>query len=121
MDANELKRRTNIFAHDCVELALLLRNNYLANHLKGQLIRSSTSVACNYRAFCLAQSISSFISKISIVIEEIDESNYWLTFIKDKKLIDNEELDRLISESGELTSIFMKSRITARQTLKVKK
>lgn len=71
-----LKNRTKKFAHNCVKLTKELPNSYLAQHIKGQLIRSSTSVAANYRATCLAQSKASFIAKISIVIEEIDESNF---------------------------------------------
>ena len=119
MDANELKSRTNKFAHDCVELALLLPKNYLGHHIRGQLMRSSTSVACNYRAVCLAHSKSSFISKVSIVIEEIDESNYWLNFIKDRKMLNNQKLEILINESKQLTSIFIKSRKTARKSLNI--
>jgi len=115
MDSEQLKRRTKKFAHDCVKLTLLLPNNYLANHIKGQLIRASTSVACNYRAVCLAQSKPSFISKISIVIEEADESLFWLQFIQDEKLFENEELDRLIIEANELVSIFIASRKTAQK------
>lgn len=76
MKNTDLKLRTKIFAHRCVKLALSLPNTYLGNHIKGQLIRASTSVAANYRATCLAQTKASFISKISIVIEEADESNF---------------------------------------------
>jgi len=76
MNKQELKHRTKKFAHSCVKLALKLPNTYLGNHIKGQLIRCSTSVAANYRATCLAQSKASFISKISIVIEESDESEF---------------------------------------------
>ena len=68
MNKNELKERTKKFAHDCVKLALTLPNTFLGNHLKGQLIRCSTSVAANYRAACLGQSKASFISKLSIII-----------------------------------------------------
>ena len=115
MDSEELKRRTKKFAHDCIKLAILLPNTYLGNHIKGQLIRSSTSTASNYRAVCLAQSKPSFISKISIVIEEADESLFWLQFIKDETLIENEELDRLLIEANELVSIFISSRKTAQK------
>lgn len=78
---NNLKERTKIFAHDCVKLSISLPNTFLGNHIKGQLIRSSTSVAANYRATCIAQSKKSFISKISIVIEEVDESHFWMNFL----------------------------------------
>ena len=88
-------------------------NTYLSNHIKGQLIRCSTSVAANYRATCIAQSKPSFIAKISIVIEEVDESNFWLEFALDENLISKEKIDFLLKESSELTSIFIASRKTA--------
>ena len=113
MNSKELKRRTKKFAHDCVKLVLSLPNTYLANHIKGQLIRASTSVAANYRATCLAQSKASFIAKISIVVEEVDESLFWLEFINDENLISFKELEPLLIESDELVSIFVSSRKTA--------
>ncbi|MFL1011454.1 four helix bundle protein [Flavisericum labens] len=82
-----LKTRTKVFAHYCIKLTSYFQNSYLANHIKGQLIRCSTSVAANYRATCIAQSKPSFIAKISIVIEEVDESNFWLEFAMDENLI----------------------------------
>ena len=72
----DLKLRTKNFAHRCVKLTEFLPKTYLGNHIKGQLIRSSTSVAANYRATCIAQSKASFIAKISIVVEEVDESAF---------------------------------------------
>ena len=115
MDSEDLKRRTKKFAHDCIKLSGLLPNIYLGNHIKGQLIRASTSVAANYRAVCLAQSKASFISKISIVIEEADETLFWLQFIKDEKLIENKKITSFINEANELVSIFIASRKTAQK------
>ena len=114
MDKSELKSRTKQFAHDCVKLSVSLPNTYLGNHIKGQLIRSSTSVASNYRATCLAQSKAAFISKISIVIEESDESEFWLEFIIDEKLQAGDKVILLKNEAHELTSIFIASRKTAK-------
>lgn len=110
---NDLKKRTKIFAHNCVKLSLELPNSYLGNHIKGQLVRSSTSVAANYRATCLAQTKKSFISKISIVIEEVDESNFWINFLVDEGLLSLETCKSLLNESDELTRIFISSRKTA--------
>ena len=81
MTEQELKDRTKLFAHRCVKLALNLPETTLGKHINGQLIRCSTSVAANYRATCVAQSQASFVSKISIVVEECDESEFWLEFI----------------------------------------
>lgn len=109
----QLKHRTKQFAHDCVKLTEFFPNTYLGNHTKKQLIRSATSVAANYRATCIAQSKPSFIAKISIVIEETDESNFWLEFSLDENLISKEKINGLLNESSELTAIFIASRKTA--------
>jgi four helix bundle protein len=102
----DLKIRTKQFAHRCVKLATSLPKNTLGNHLGGQLIRSSTSVAANYRAAFIAQSRKSFIAKISIVFEECDESYFWIEFIADEKLIKEKLIADLLKESDELTRIF---------------
>lgn len=87
MKSEELITRTKTFAHRCVKLAMALPETTLGKHVRGQLIRCSTSVAANYRATCLSQSKVSFIAKISIVLEESDETAFWLEFIIDEKLL----------------------------------
>ena len=118
MKGDELKRRTKEFAHRCVKLAMALPNTPLGNHIRGQLIRCSTSVASNYRATCIAQSKASFISKLSIVIEEADESIFWLEFIIDENLLKKHLVEPLMKEAEELTAIFITSRKTARKEKK---
>jgi len=113
----DLKKRSNLFAHNCVKLALELPKNKLGNHIEGQLIRCSTSVAANYRAACLGQSKKSFISKLGIVIEEADECIFWVEFLQDEKLINNAESQNMLKESKELTAIFIASRITATKNI----
>ncbi len=115
MKSEELKQRTKIFAHRCVKLSITLPNTYLGNHIKGQLIRSSTSTASNYRSACIAQSKASFISKLSIALEEADETFFWLEFIIDEKLLKSKLVEPLLNEAKELTSIFVSSRKTARK------
>ena len=112
MTEKELKDRAKSFAHRCVRLSVELPDTILGRHIGGQLIRSSTSVAANYRATCLAQSQASFISKISIVIEECDESEFWLEFIIDSELMSKERVSALLKESNELSRIFISSRKT---------
>jgi four helix bundle protein len=115
MDDKELKNRTKDFAHRCVKLSLALPKTNLGNHIAGQLIRCSTSVASNYRASCLAQSRASFVAKLSIVLEETDESAFWLEFIIDEALLKENLVEPLLKESEELTAIFVSSRKTARK------
>lgn len=114
MNEEELKNRTKTFAHRCVKLALALPKNVLGNHIKGQLIRCFTSVAANYRAACVAQSKAGFISKLAIVIEEVDESCFWLEFIIDEQLLKKTKVAPLLKEANELTAIFVASQNTAR-------
>jgi len=100
-----------------VKLALALERTKLGNHISGQLIRCSTSVAANYRASCLAQSRSHFRSKLSIVLEESDESLFWIEFAVEEKLVRGNKVKNLIKEAQELTAIFY----STRKTLSIKK
>ena len=118
MTEQELKDRTKRFAHRCVRLALSLPEDVLGKHIRGQLIRCSTSVAANYRATCVAQSKASFVSKISIVIEECDESEFWLEFIIDAGLMKKEKVSDLMKEANELSRIFVSSRKTISENTK---
>lgn len=115
MKEYDLKKRTKEFAHRCVKLALALPKNSLGYNIQGQLIRCSTSVAANYRACCLSQSKRTFVAKISIALEEADESVFWMEFAVDEKLVTEERAKDLLTEGMELTSIFIASRKTAKK------
>ena len=114
MKENDLKRRTKEFAHRCVKLSLALPKTDLGNHIRKQLNKCSSSVASNYRAVCIAQSRADFVSKLSIVIEEADESCFWMEFIIEEKLLNENNVLGLLEEGEELTAIFIKSRKTAK-------
>ena len=114
MKENDLKERTSQFAHRCVKLSLALPETDLGNHIRKQFIRCSTSVASNYRAVCIAQSKADFASKLSVVIEEADESCFWMEFIIMEKLLSEKQVADLLKEGQELTAIFLKSRKTTK-------
>ncbi|WP_298951346.1 four helix bundle protein [uncultured Nonlabens sp.] len=113
--SNGLKLRSKKFTHRYVKLALLLPNHTLGNHVKGQLIRCFTSTAVNYRAACVAISTKSFVAKLSISIEEVDECDFRIQFAVDEKLFSFEKSVSLIKEFKELTAIFIASRKTAQK------
>lgn len=115
-----LKERTKAFSYLCFDICESLDSNYYNNHLKSQLFRSATSVAANYTATCNAQSKPSFIAKISIVVEEIDETCYWLSLMIDKNISNNERTRNALNEAKQLTAIFVKSRLTASNNLRNK-
>ena len=112
MDSDELKSRTKQFAKDCIKLLNKeSRNTRLFWHIEGQLIRCSTSVAANYRAACLAQSRAAFTAKISIVLEEADESLFWLEIFEEELEVQNKKLLSEIKNKGsELVRIFAATR-----------
>ena len=115
MNADELKQRNKHFAVSCVKLADTLPDNKLGNHIRGQLIRCSTSVAANYRATRLAQSKAAFLAKLSIVIEEADESEFWIDFGQEFGLFEPMKAAKLMQEAHELASIYIATRKTLRK------
>jgi four helix bundle protein len=115
MTPEELRKRTKDFAHRCVKLALSLPDDPLARHIQNQLFRSSTSVPANYRACCLAHSKAAFSSKMSIVVEETDESAFWIEFLVEEDILPLKKCKTLLNEACELTSIFVASRKTAKK------
>lgn len=115
MKNENLKEQTKEFAHRCVKLALALPDTPLGRHIRGQLIRCSTSVAANYRAACLGQSKAIFIAKLSIVLEECDESCFWLEFIIEENLLKISLVEPLFKEGQELKAIFIVSLKTSKK------
>jgi four helix bundle protein len=78
-------------------------------------MRSATSVGANYRAACRARSRADFVAKLALVEEEADESLYWLELLKELNVPAGEDIVRLMSEAGELVSIVVASKKTARK------
>jgi four helix bundle protein len=114
MDRITLQNRTKQFHIDVIRLCEDLPRNAAGFETAKQVIRSAGSVGANYRATVRAKSKADFIYKIEVVLEEADESMYWLEVIRDSKLITGAEIDRLIKEANELTSIFAATDKTAK-------
>ena len=86
----------------------------ISDVLGKQVLRCATSVGANYRAACRAQSGAMFIAKLSIVVEEADETVYWLELIRDAGLVKPELLADLLDEGEQILKIMASSRKTAR-------
>ena len=114
MTTQELKSRTKKFAIAVIKMVELLPRTKAASVVEYQIVKSSTSVGANYRAACRARSKADFISKITIVEEEIDESAYWIEIIQEAEMIAAEKLSELLKEANELTAIFTSTGKTAR-------
>ncbi|MFC4995387.1 four helix bundle protein [Rubritalea tangerina] len=110
----KLEDRTYEFALRVIKLTKALPNDRETNHIANQLFRSATSVAANYRASRRGKSKKDFIAKLGIVLEEADESHFWLTLIIDTNLLPQEKVAPLQQEASELTAIFTTSLNTAK-------
>ncbi|MGC4037757.1 MAG: four helix bundle protein [Chitinophagaceae bacterium] len=121
MTRKELQDRTKKFHVDVIRICEDFPKNAAGFETAKQLIRSAGSVGANYRASLRAKSQDDFIYKIEIVLEEADESHYWLEAIKDSGLKQGSELERLIKEANELTAIFAATDKTNKLKRKSKK
>jgi four helix bundle protein len=115
MNKFELQSRTMLFHVNVIKLCSHFPKNAAGFETAKQLIRSAGSVGANYRAACRGKSKADFIYKIQVVLEEADESLYWLQITKEAALVQNETLDLLIKEANELVCIFNATDKTAKQ------
>ena len=113
--SEQLKERTKQFAVRIVYLFRVLPRSEESRVIGRQLLRAGTSVAANYRAVCRSRSKAEFISKIGVVVEEADESVFWLELLVDTGIIAQERMKELLRESNELLAIFSASQSTAKR------
>ena len=114
MDKFEMATRTKQFAHGVMRLAEALPRSRSGTTIANQIIRSGTSVAANYRAALRGRSKAEFISKIGTVLEEADETLFWLELIEEAGLLPTEQIAELNVEADALVRIFNKTRSTAK-------
>lgn len=110
----ELKDRTKHFALRVVKLFRSLPNTPVAQVMGKQLLRSATSVAANYRATGRARSRAEFIAKLGVVVEEADETVFWLEMLIESDTVKEHRAKELLKEAQELSAIFAASLQTAR-------
>src|SRR5579872_3920795 len=113
MTRDEMKLRTKAYANRIVKLCSALPQNWIAQTLGKQLLRSGTSVGANYRAVCRAKSNADFINKLRVVEEECDESLFWMELLADNKLVKISRLNDLMLEGDEILAIVVSSAKTA--------
>lgn len=112
--AEELKQRAKDFAIRVVKLYRALPRTEEARVIGRQVLRSGTSMAANYRAVCRARSKAEFVSKIGIVVEEADETVFWLELLVETGVVKADKMESLLIEANELLAIFAASQRTAR-------
>jgi len=112
---NDLLDRTKKFALAAIKFCEQLPKDETSRILSRQLLRSGTSVGANYRAAHRAKSTADFVSKMGTVLEEADESSYWIELLTEAGKIDATKSTALHGEANELMAIAVSSINTARR------
>ena len=110
----ELRDRTKRFALRIIRLFRYLPRTTEAQVLGKQLLRSGTSIGANYRAAGRARSKAEFIAKMGLVVEEADETVFWIECLLESGIVKSDLLTDLLSEANQLLAIFAASQRTAR-------
>jgi four helix bundle protein len=113
--AEQLRERTQQFSLRVIRLFKALPKNEEARVIGRQLLRPGTSVGANYRATGRARSRKEFISKMNIVLEEIDESVFWIELLEKAGIVSSKRLAALLDEANQLLLIFSAAVRTARR------
>lgn len=115
IDQHQLLRdRTKKFALRIIRLSQSLPTTREANVIGGQVLRSGTAVAANYRAAGRSRSRVEFVAKIGVVVEEADETVFWLELLEESGIMAAQKLSAIVKEANELLAIFAASRQTAK-------
>jgi four helix bundle protein len=113
-EAKLLQNRTKAFAVRIIKAFARLPKDDV-RVIGRQFLRSGTSLAANYRAACRARSAADFISKISVVVEETDETPFWFELLVEAELARKNLVEALMKECQELLKIFSASLATAKR------
>lgn len=118
-DAKLLQNRTKAFAVRIIKAFARPPRDEAVLVIGRQFLRSGTSLGANYRAACRARSAADFISKISVVVEESDETLFWLELLVETELAKKSLVEPLMDECDELLKIFSASLATAKRNRQI--
>ena len=116
MTQKEMKERTKEYAKRIIKLCRALPDGPENRRISDQLFRAGTSVGANYRAACRARSKAASFSKLGIVLEEADESLYWLEIITETRQVNPNLVGSLITEGNEIVAILVSSINTSKHS-----
>jgi len=111
---HQLRDRTKAFTLRVIRMSDGLPKTRSGNVIGNQILRSATGMAANYRAAGRSRSKAEFVAKIGVVIEEADETVFWLEMLRDSGIVKPTKLDSMLDEANQLLAIFTASRRTAK-------
>ncbi|HTL27622.1 MAG TPA: four helix bundle protein [Tepidisphaeraceae bacterium] len=110
-----MKKRTKRFALRVITLVRALPKSDEGSVIGRQLLRSGTAVGANYRAVCRARSNKEFVSKVGVVVEEADESAFWMELVIEAELLAARRVNLLLAECNEILAMLAAAYNTAKR------
>ncbi|WP_420581747.1 four helix bundle protein [Reichenbachiella sp.] len=117
MSKNILKEKSYDFALSIIKEVLVIKDRHKEFDLSRQLIRSGTAVGALVREAEFGQTKKDFIHKLSISLKEANETDYWLSLLKDAGLMEMSSYKELSPKCEELLKMLIASIKTARSNL----
>ena len=102
-----LRERTTAFALRITRMYAALPTSKVAQTLGFQAFRAGTSVGAQYREACRSRSDAELVSKLESVLQELDETDYWLELLAEEKVLKPQRLAGLRKECDELTAMLV--------------
>jgi four helix bundle protein len=112
MTPEEMRKRTKQFTLRVMKVVAALPDNVRGRVVANQLMKAGSSVGANYRAVCRARSDKHFVNKLGVVIEEADESAFWLEVIAETEILKPVLVEALLQEANELVAVMVAARLT---------
>lgn len=106
----QMRKLTKQFAIHSICLFQALPKTDEARIIGKQFLRSATSVGANYRAVCRARSKAEFFAKVSVTLEEADETQFWLEVSAESGVMPEQRLTDLTKEISEIVAILTTAR-----------
>jgi four helix bundle protein len=93
--------RLKAIALRCIPICeILSKKSDYSRNISFQLAKSSSSAAANYRAVRRSRSKNEFFAKLSIVIEELDETEFWITFACEANFLEQIKYQEILNETN---------------------
>jgi four helix bundle protein len=121
MGKSVLKDKSYAFALRMVKLRKYLVDEQKEFVLSKQVLRSGTAIGALVREAEFGQSKADFANKLSIALKEANETDYWLSLLKDGGYITSQMYDSLAPDIDELLRLLVSSVKTAKKTVKGEK
>ena len=111
------KQRTKVFAIRIIKMYRAISKTEEGRIIGKQILRSGTSVAANYRAVNRARSQAEYIAKLGIVVEEADETLFWLELLEESGIIEVNLLSSIKQEAEEILKILSAAKSKSSKSL----